>query len=74
MSNVKMVAVDTLHISSIRQQSFAAGEEFEVSADDAKSLEKRGLARRVEKAAETPANKADAPPKNKATAAKRKSA
>lgn len=46
--SVKMIAKDTLHISALGTQNILAGEEFEVSAEDAKSLERRGLAHRAE--------------------------
>lgn len=72
MTNVKMKATDTLHISSLGPNSLTPGEEFEVSGQIADDLEKRGLASRVtdepepvEKAEPAPENKAEAEPENK---------
>lgn len=65
----KMKAVDTLQISNAGPDNIAPGETFEVSENEAKQLEDRGLATRVgEKKAEkaAPANKAmKAAPANK---------
>jgi hypothetical protein len=71
MTNVKMKAVDTLHVSSVSQHSMVAGTEFEVPTHIADDLEARGLADRVadepeKKAAPAPANKMDRAPANKA--------
>ena len=66
MTNVKMKALDTLHVSSVSQHSMVAGTEFEVPTHIADDLEKRGLA---EKAAEAPANKMDKSPANKSASA-----
>lgn len=69
MTNVKMKANDQLHISSVQADSLQPDEQFEVSEEEAKRLERAGLAKRVgsakaEKAA--PANKAEkAAPRNK---------
>lgn len=71
MTNVKMKALDTLHISSVQADNLAPGEEFEVSSAIADDLEERGLAKRVggkveakaEKAA--PENKMEAPSEDK---------
>lgn len=74
MTNVKMIAADTLHISSVRAHNLVAGEEFEVSSHIADDLEARGLARRVvvQKAAPAPANKMAEPPANKADGASKR--
>lgn len=68
MTKVTMKAVDTLHISSVQASAIQAGERFDVLEADAKSLEDRGLAKRVggAKAESAPANKAEAAPANKA--------
>lgn len=65
MTQVKMRATDTLHVSSVGPDSMAPGTEFEVSADVARQLAERGLATKV-KAAKAPANKAASAPQNKA--------
>lgn len=70
MTDVRMKAVDTLHVSSVRPENILANEEFEVSAHIADDLEKRGLATRV-KAKAPPENKAEPAPTNK-TASKGK--
>jgi hypothetical protein len=46
MTDVKMTAVDTLHISSVSSDHLLAGQEFEVAEDIAANLEARGLATR----------------------------
>lgn len=46
MTDVKMTAVDTLHISSVSSDHLLAGQEFEVAEDIAANLESRGLATR----------------------------
>jgi hypothetical protein len=72
MSNmVRMKANDTLHLSAVRADNLAPGEEFEVSGVFADDLESRGLATRLgakagAKAEEAPANKAETAPVNKA--------
>jgi hypothetical protein len=68
---MKMKALDTLFISSVSSENIPPNGEFEVSDDQGKSLEERGLAKRVsetkaEKAA--PENKMEAAPANKASA------
>lgn len=65
---VKMKTVDQLFISSVGPETMAPKTEFDVSEDEAKRLEKDGLAKRVggakaEKAA--PENKMEAAPANK---------
>lgn len=72
MTQVKMKALDTLHISALGPDNLAPGEQFEVSEDVAASLETRGLATRISrKAAPAPANKArKAAPANKSRRAK----
>lgn len=47
MTNVKMVANDTVHISSVSSDHLVAGQQFEVSGAIADDLEGRGLASRV---------------------------
>ena len=67
MSKVEMKALDTMHVSSAGPDNLAAGDTFEVSETDAKSLEDRGLAKRTgKKMAEQPANKMADAPANKA--------
>lgn len=73
MTNVRMKALDQLHISSVQADTLAPGEEFEVSSSRADELEAAGLAERVgsKKADPAPANKARAAaPKNKAARAR----
>lgn len=71
MTQVKMKALDTLHISALGPDNIAPGEHFEVSDEVAKSLEERCLATRVaKKAARAPANKAAPVPANKSARAK----
>lgn len=65
---VEMKATDTIHVSSAGAENILEGDKFEVSEEEAKSLERRGLAKRVggakaEKAA--PENKMEAAPTNK---------
>jgi hypothetical protein len=68
MTNVTMKATDTLHVSSVKADNIAPGEEFEVSGHVADDLEARGLAKRVggKKAEPEPANKVAPAPENKA--------
>lgn len=61
---MKMIANDTLLISSVKSDNILAGEEFEVSDQFGKSLIDRGLARQAKKA-RAPANKKAAEPTNK---------
>lgn len=75
MTNVKMIATDTLHISSVSADHLIAGQPFEVSGQIADDLEARGLASRVPepaapgiKEAEAPENKMETPVENKAAA------
>ena len=90
MTNVKMKAVDTLHISSVGPDNLQADEEFEVAGYVADDLEARGLAVRVtgeqEQSAETeapepeakaepaPQNKMEAEPENKTTTTRKRKA
>jgi hypothetical protein len=71
MTNVKMKATDTLHVSSVGPDNIAPGGEFVVTEDTAKQLEDRGLAKRVggAKAEPAPQNKAEPAPENKAAPA-----
>ena len=69
---VAMKATDTIHVSSAGAENILEGERFDVSEEEAKILEKRGLAKRVggekaEKAA--PANKMAEDPTNKVISA-----
>lgn len=79
MTNIRMKANDTLHISSVKADNIGPGEEFVVSTAIAEDLEARGLAKRLGKVAdeageakaepEAPANKAiKAAPANKSSA------
>lgn len=61
---MKLKAKDTLHVSSVKPENLAPGEEFEVSEAVGRSLVERGLATEV-KAAPAPKNKAEPKPKNK---------
>jgi hypothetical protein len=76
MTNIRMKAGDTIHISSVKADNIAPGEEFVVSTAVADDLEARGLASRVGEAEEAkaepePANKAvKAAPANKTKRAK----
>jgi hypothetical protein len=63
-NGVTLEVVDQLHLSSVRADTMGEGERFKVSADLAKQLVNRGLARRV-KSAESPANKAAPQPRTK---------
>lgn len=76
MTNIRMKANDTLHISSVSADNIPPNGEFVVSGEIADDLEKRGLAKRLsEEKAEpaAPSNKAEsAAPANKAVSAKRK--
>lgn len=67
---MKLKAIDTLHVSSVKPENIAPGEEFEVSDDFGRQMVERGLATEVagSKKAETPEPepvKADRPPLNK---------
>ncbi|CAL8981550.1 hypothetical protein RHODGE_RHODGE_02825 [Rhodoplanes serenus] len=69
---MKMRAVDQLHISAVRPDVIAAGEEFEIEDGEGAKLASRGLARVIEvaeKAAPAPSNKSEPPPANKSEAA-----
>lgn len=72
MTNVRMKALDTLHLSGLGPDNLAAGDEFEVPGGTAEQLIARGLAERVEpehdgaaKAAPAPENKMERTPANK---------
>jgi hypothetical protein len=62
---MKLKALDTLHISSVKSDNIAPNERFEVSDADGKSLIERGLAVEV-KAERKASNKMAAAPGNKA--------
>lgn len=75
---MKLKAVDTLHVSSVKADNIKPGEEFEVSDDLGRQMVERGLATAVSaekpapraepepaKADVPPLNKMDAPPSNK---------
>jgi hypothetical protein len=66
-NTVELEVVDQLHISAVSADTMPAGTRFSVSADTAKGLIERGLARKVGrgKAAAAPANKAARAPTNK---------
>lgn len=73
MTQIKMKASDTLHISAVKAEVIAKGETFSVSEADAKDLESRKLATRVGGAKEAPSapeTKMEAAPLNKASAPK----
>lgn len=68
---MKLKANDTLHVSSVKADNIAPGEEFEVSDDSGRQLIEKGLATevkaKVEKKAEPPVeNKMEPAPANKA--------
>lgn len=76
---MKLTANDTLHVSSVKADNLAPGEEFEVSDDVGRQLVELGRATEVKgkaKSEDPPAtkpepailSKMEAPPKNKATA------
>lgn len=69
---MKLKANDTLHVSSVKADNIAPGEEFDVSDDIGKELVNRKLAIEVQGKAETkaepkPLNKMDAAPLNKSS-------
>lgn len=47
MAKVKMTALDTFHVTSVQAEPLLADDKFEVSENEAKQLEERGLAKRV---------------------------
>jgi len=60
MTKVSMIALDTMHVSSVQAENLHSGDEFAVSEGEAKQLEARGLAKRdieEEQAPKTPAKK-----------------
>ncbi len=59
---MRLKATDTLHVSAVKADNIAPGEEFEVSDDTGQKLIEKGLAVEVKGKA---AAKADAPPANK---------
>lgn len=68
MTNIRMRALDQLHVSSVQADTIRPGEEFETTTAEAERLAAQGLAERVEEKADpAPANKArKAAPANKA--------
>lgn len=72
---MKLKAIDTLHVSSVKADSLLPGEAFEVSDDFGRQLIQRGLASEVKgaktepqedtKAEIAPLNKMEAAPANK---------
>lgn len=64
---VAMKANDTLHVSSAGAENIFEGDKFDVSEEEARVLERRGLATRVGGKAEpsAPANKMAEEPQNK---------
>lgn len=78
MTNVRMKAIDTLHVSSVKADNLQPGEEFDTPQYVADDLEKRGLATRVQSAEkveeeapapEPEAKQEPAAPENRALAA-----
>lgn len=67
-NQVELEVIDQLHISSVGAETMPAGTKFTVSADAAKDLIERGLAKKAggAKAAAKPRNQAAAAPANKA--------
>lgn len=67
---MKVKAKDQLHVSSVRAETFRAGDEFDVSDPVARDLIKRGLVARVtapkKKRAQEPDNKQAPAADNKA--------
>ncbi|HEV7283406.1 MAG TPA: hypothetical protein VGN75_01025 [Kaistia sp.] len=61
---MKLIAIDTIHISSVKAENLLPGEEFETDEGTAKLLLQRGLVHEV-KAKAAPKNKAEAPPADK---------
>jgi hypothetical protein len=64
---MKLKATDTIHVSSVQADNILAGEQFEVSDAEGKSLVDRGLAVEV-KAAAKAQNKMASSPSNKRAA------
>lgn len=79
---MKLKAIDTLHVSSVKADNILPGESFEVSDDFGRQLIERGLASEVKttkaeakeetKAEIAPLNKMDAAPANKSNKKKGK--
>jgi hypothetical protein len=67
---MKLKANDTLHVSSVKADNLAPGEEFEVSDDFGRQLVERGLATEVKSDAPV-ANKKEADPANKSAKPRR---
>lgn len=71
MTNVRMKAIDTLHVSSVKADNLLPGEEFDAPQYVADDLESRGLAEKVTEEPEpkaeptAPENKAERAPLNK---------
>lgn len=67
-NTVELAVIDQLHISSVSAETMGAGTRFTVSADVAKDLIERGLAKKVggAKASAAPSNKAAPKPRNQA--------
>lgn len=63
---MRVIANDTLHVSSVKADNLLPGEEFEVSDDQGRQLVERGVATEVKGGAtEPPAAKAEIAPLNK---------
>ncbi len=64
---MKVKAIDTLHISSVKDENIAPGDEFDIADDVGKQLLDRKLVEEVKgnKAEAAPQNKMDAAPVNK---------
>ncbi|MFP5078649.1 hypothetical protein ACLE20_15190 [Rhizobium sp. YIM 134829] len=61
MTNVKMVALDTVHITSVSKDNLTAGAQFEIDSATAKDLESRGIAKRVDETASATTLREDGP-------------
>lgn len=66
---MKLIAIDTLHISAVGPDAIRPGAPFELNDGDAKNLISRGLAKRapIDKKAPAAKNKVAPQPANKAT-------
>lgn len=65
---MKLRATDQLHISAVKADSLRPGEEFEVNDAAGEDLLRAHASRlvKIEDGADAPAEKAEAPPQNKA--------
>ena len=72
---MKLKAIDTLHVSSVKAENIAPGEEFDVADDTGRQLLERKLATEVkgakeEKSEPKPSNKMERAPINKSSFSK----